>query len=170
MAKEPKEPLGPGECDTATACKLLMISNQWLGQLIKDGWIKRIGRGRFNVVDVVQGHIKYMRDEARRTSQTQSVSRVQTARAEQIELETRVKLGELIPVDDLCDFLDGTIGTFRSELAGVAAASTRDMEVRAEIEKNVDAAIDRCRIAFSTAKQAARAHQPLALESEETDA
>lgn len=168
--KARNEPLGPGECDSATAARLLMCSLQWFGKLVKDGWIKKEGPNRFKVIEVVQGHIRYMKDEQRRATKTQSASRVQDARADQIELQTKKELRELIPADEVIEFLSETVGTLRSELAGVAAASSRDPIVRAEIEKNLDAAIEKCRTAFAAADGAVRARRPIVVEAEEADA
>jgi hypothetical protein len=41
---------------------------------------------------VVQGHIRYQQDENRRASKSASASRVQDARAQQIEMQTAREL------------------------------------------------------------------------------
>jgi predicted transcriptional regulator of viral defense system len=37
------------------AAKLLMVTPEWVRRLTKDGWIAKTERGRYRVVDVVQG-------------------------------------------------------------------------------------------------------------------
>jgi hypothetical protein len=54
------------------------------------------------------------------------------------------------------------LGTYRSELNGTAAASTRDLALRAEIQRHLDGAIDRCRERFERAERnLARGADPL---------
>lgn len=174
MASEPKnkakEPLAAGECDSATGARLLMCSVQWFGKLVREGWITALGRNRYRVIDVVQGHIKFMKDENRRATITKSTSRVQDARASQIELAVAREQREVIEVEEVEAFLSETIGTLRTELTGVAAASTRDLAVRSEIEKNLNAAIERCRAAFDQATKALGERRPIAVDAEEADA
>jgi hypothetical protein len=165
-----KEPPGAGECDVQTASKLLMCTPAWLGRLAKDGWIKPLGRGRYSVIDVVQGYIKFLKDENRRSSKSASHSRVQDARAAQIELQMAREKRDLVDIEDMQAFLSETLGTLRSELSGVAAASSRDLAVRDEIEKNINAAIGRCRSAFDAAAQAMADRKPIAVDTEEADA
>lgn len=164
------DPLGPGECNSAVGSKLIMVEIQWFNTLRRQGVFKAIGKNRYKIVDVVQGYITYLKDEARQSSKSASASRVQDARAKEIELRTAKELRDLIPKDEVCEFLTETVGELRSELSGVAAASSRDPEIRAEIEKNLDAAIERCRVAFATAEGNARSGQPLAVETETADA
>src|SRR6266540_4102737 len=82
-----------GSCDdqflnTEQAAKLLMVSPAWVRRLAKDGWISKVDGRHFRLVDVVQGHIRFMRDEKRRSNKTASACRVQEARAREIEIRT----------------------------------------------------------------------------------
>ena len=52
------------------AAKLLTVTPEWVRQLTKDGWIAKTNRGRYRVVDVVQGYIRFLKDEARRVTKT----------------------------------------------------------------------------------------------------
>lgn len=165
-----KEQPGAGECNSDVGCKLLMITQQWFNKLVRDGWIKKAGKNRYRVVDVVQGYVKYLQDENRRATKSASASRVQDARAQQIEMQMAKEQRELIPIEDVAAFLSDTLGALRSELTGVPAASSRDPAVRAEIEKNQDAAIERCRAAFASGTKAIRSRQPIAVDAEEADA
>jgi hypothetical protein len=172
MAKPAKDqpPLGPGECNSDTGCKLIKVTPQWFNTLKRQGVFKPISSNRYRVIEIVHGYIDYLKDENRASTKTASASRVQDARAAQIEMQTAKELRDLIPKDEVCDFLTEATGTFRAELAGVPAASSRDPEVRAEIEKNLDAAIERCRINFAAAEVNARSRRPLVMEAEEADA
>jgi hypothetical protein len=73
---------------TEVACRLLMLSRQRLDQLAKDGWIARHAPGHWRLIDLVQGYIRFLRDEGRRTSVHAAGSRVRDARAREIEIRT----------------------------------------------------------------------------------
>lgn len=154
----------------ATLGKHLDISQTRVAQFVADGTFVTLPNGKLDKDDCRIRYIRWLRDETRKSSASVSASRVQVARAEQIELQTAKELRDVIPIEEITDFLTETIGTLRSELSGVAAASTRDPAVRAEIEKNLDAAIERCRAAFGTADKAVRGRKPFSLDGEEADA
>jgi predicted transcriptional regulator of viral defense system len=61
-----------GTISADVAAKLLMVTPEWIRRLSKDGWIAKTERGRYRVVDVVQGYIRFLKDEARRSSKTAS--------------------------------------------------------------------------------------------------
>lgn len=164
------EPLGVGECNSVTAAKLIKVTIQWLNSLVKAGWIKKVGRDRFKVVEVVHGYVDYLQDENRKATKTQAATRVQDARAREIELRTARESGKLIDVEDVESLLTEVIGELRSEFSGLPAACTRDLEMRGVIEKNLNDAIDRARRGFENATKSARAGGPLIVEGEEPDA
>jgi hypothetical protein len=170
VAAQAKEPAKAGEIDGKTAAQLLMCTEQWFLKLVREGWIKRATRGRYRLVDVVQGHIKYLQDENRRTQKSASASRVQDARAKQIEMQTARELGRLVDVEDVLTWQSEILGTLARELTGVPAASTRDLTLRAEIEKQVHGAVDRCRNQFEEAWSLLQSGKPVAVDAEEADA
>lgn len=169
MANEAK-PLGPGECDTETAAKLIMVTPMWLRKLSKDGFIKQIAKDRWSVIEVVQGHIRYLKDENRRATITKSVSRVQEARALEIEIKTKKEMRELLSVEDVEAFLSDTLGVLRTKLSGLPAACFREPEPRAVVEKQVDVLIVEIRDAIGRIGAAIAAREPVVLDPEEADA
>ena len=72
---------GAGTITIDVAAKLLMVTPEWIRRLSKDGWIAKTERGRYRVVDVVQGYVRFLKDEARRSTKTASHSRLQEIRA-----------------------------------------------------------------------------------------
>ncbi|MFZ1895412.1 MAG: hypothetical protein WAU59_15245 [Rhodoplanes sp.] len=54
---------GAGTITIEVAAKLLMVTPEWVRRLTKDGWIARTERGRYRVVDVVQGSASPQRRE-----------------------------------------------------------------------------------------------------------
>jgi len=154
----------------ADAQRLIGKGETHVLMLVKIGLLKKVSRGLYRVADVAQAALKFRESEDRKSSLTEEAKRVQTARASEIELRTAKEMREVIPIEEITDFLTETIGALRSELSGVAAASTRDPLIRAEIEKNLDAAIERCRAAFGSADKAVRGRKPFSLDGEEADA
>lgn len=65
-----------GTITTAQAARLLMLSDERIRQLVKDGYIPRVAQGRFNLVAVVQGYIRFLKDEERRSSKSAADNRV----------------------------------------------------------------------------------------------
>ena len=96
------QPLNGGEAaGTITidvAAKLLMVTPEWIRRLSKDGWIAKTERGRYRVVDVVQGYIRFLKDEARRATKTASHTRLQDIRARKEELAVAQTERELVPL------------------------------------------------------------------------
>ena len=170
MADDTKESPQGGEIDGPTAARLLMCTEQWFLKLVKDGWIKRASRGRYRIVEVVQGHIKYLQDENRRASKTVSASRVQDARAAQIEMQTARELGKLVDVEEVLTWQGEILGTLARELTGVPAAATRDLALRADIEKHLHGAVNRCRSSFEEAWALLQSGKPVSVDTEEADA
>jgi hypothetical protein len=164
------QPLGPGECNTDTGAKLIMCTPQWLNRLVKEGWIKKLGPDRFNVVDVVQGHIRYLKDETQKATITKSVSKVQEARAREIELKIAKEERSLIPIEDVAAWITEALSLFRSALTGVPAASTRDPETRIVIERNLDAVVGDLRTSLRSLGSIIAARQPIVMAGEEADA
>jgi hypothetical protein len=116
---------------------LLMISAAWVRHLTRNGWIAKVDGGKgYRVADVVQGYIKFMRDEARRASKSEAQRKVHEARAREIELRTAVREKSLIEIDDALGALDGIIGVVLTELSEMPAR-TRDLKARQIIEASV---------------------------------
>ncbi len=161
---------GAAGVSQATLARHLDISQPRVAQFVADGTFVAMQNGKLGLDDCRIRYIRWLRDESRKSAASVSASRVQTARAEKIEQEIARDKRDLIPADEVCDFLTEAVGTFRSELAGVPAASTRDPVIRADIEKNIDAAIGRLAGTFGTADKNVRSRQPIAVEAEEADA
>lgn len=174
MSKEPKpasgSTLGPGECNAETGAKLIMITVQWFNTIVRQGWIKKAGKGRYKVVDVVQGYIKYLQDENKRATKSASASRVQDARAGHIEMMTQRELGKLVDIVDVLMWQSEILGRLRNELLGVPAACTRDLEVRRVVEEALNGAIERCRVAFEEAWRLLESGKSIIVDGEEGDA
>jgi hypothetical protein len=120
------------------AANLILLSRVRLHELVKAGWIKQLAPNRFDTTEVVQGYIRFLRDEERRGSKTATLSAVQTARAREIEMRIAREEHTLIALDEALDVLDEIIGGMKAEFDGLAASITRDPALRTTIEVKVD--------------------------------
>ncbi len=132
-----------GMITTAQAATLLMVSDQWIRDLSKKGYIPKPENGVVPLVATVQGYIRWLKDEERRTSKTAAASRVQDARAQEIELRLAREKKDLIHFDDSFAAIDLVFGLLRPELSGVPARVTRDLQLRRDIESEIDGALER---------------------------
>jgi phage terminase Nu1 subunit (DNA packaging protein) len=139
------QPLHGGEAaGTITidvAAKLLMVTPEWVRRLTKDGWISKADRGRYRVVDVVQGYIRFLRDEARRFSKSAAHSRLQDILARKEELNIAQTERELVPLADAMTLVDEIAGTVVARVNAIPARMTRNMDERARLQREVDEAL-----------------------------
>lgn len=153
---------------TPVACQLLMLSRQRIDQLVKEGYIRKRGPGQFALVDVVQGYIRFLKNEERRGTKNASDNRVRDARALEIELRTMQKMKQLLPLPFVLEVIDKLCGMVRSEFSGFAAAATRDLAMRRIIDREVYARLER--VAKAASSEALRletdSSQPVAVASD----
>lgn len=155
MAKQPKQQEA-GIVSTAQAAKLLLVSEQWIRQLAKDGWFDAEGRGRYRLVEVVQGYIKFLRDENRRASKSEAAKRATDARAREIELRIEEKERSLIPFEDADMVIANLSGIVLGEMSSLPPRLTRDRKERRRFEKEVSDALNRIKQKAADASEALR--------------
>ena len=74
------------------AARLLMISEERIRQLIKQGYVPKCEkRGYVQLVGAVQGYLKYLKEDERRSTRSAADSRVRDAWALEIELRIDAK-------------------------------------------------------------------------------
>lgn len=145
-----------GTISTEVAARLIMVGPERVRQLAKQGWIKKVGRDRYRVVDAVQGYINYLKDEQRRASKTASASRVQDMRAREIELRLAREDRTLIETEEAISFVSDALGKLRAGMVGLAARVTRDLPTREKIETEIDAEFKRAAESFKQEAAALR--------------
>lgn len=131
---EKKKQADPGVITTTQAAKLLMVSEAWIGKLHKMEYVPKAGRGKWNLVSVVQGYIRFLKDEDRRSSKSASHSRMTDIKAERLEMQMKAERRELVPFDDTRLVLDTAAGLMQSTLMAVPAKFTRDIAERRRLE------------------------------------
>lgn len=128
-----------GSITVAQAAKLLMISEDWVWRLAKKGYFTRVSPGRYNLVAVVQGYIRYLKDDERRSSKSAADSRVRDARAAEIERRMAREDRDLIMLDEAIEAYDFATGLFLESISGLPARMTRNAGERRRLEPIVTA-------------------------------
>jgi hypothetical protein len=154
MAEETQQQAGL--ITASQAAKLIMVTPQWLRQLVAKGYVPKAAKGLYPLVGVVQGYIRWLKDEERRTSKVQAESGLKAARQREVELRIAEREGRLIDLDDVDNFFAHNTSVFRAELEGIPAAVTRDLALRKEIEQALNGAISRFQRRFAEAREALR--------------
>lgn len=134
---------------TVQAGALLMVTDRWVRDLSRKGYIPAPVDGKVPLVGAVQGYIRWLKDEERRTSKTAAASQVQQARAREIELRIAREAGELLQREDVEAFCADALALFRSALGGIPTAATRDIALRLKIETLLNDALAGLEMAFS---------------------
>lgn len=125
---------GPGIISTALAAKLLMLGTERVRQLVAEGWINKVGKDQYQLIDVVQGYIRFRDSSDRRATKSAASNRVSEARAREVEMRTRERERRLIEIDDVMEAVEGIVGVFLSGLSGLPARATRDLQLRRTFE------------------------------------
>lgn len=134
---EPKN-LGPGLITVDQAAKLILMTPDRVRQLAKEGWIDKPSRGAYLLVSVVQGYIRFLRDDARRSSKSAADSRLKDAKLEEISLRVSERKRELVPIEDALAVVDFVVGKVRSEFSGLPASVTRNLNLRDKIDERLN--------------------------------
>lgn len=127
---------------TAQAAALLDLSGERIRQLAAQGYIETRGKGRYPLIAVVQGYARFLRDEDRKSTKVASLSRVQDARARELEIKIAERERRLVNIDEATGALDEIVGAVRGNLSAVAARCTRDLQLRKTIETEIDTALN----------------------------
>lgn len=137
------------------AARLLMISDERVRQLQKQGYIPRVPkRGVVPLVGAVQGYLRYLKDEERQTSKSAAASRVTDARTREIELRIAERQRDLIPQEDARAVIGEMAAMLKAEFVGLPARVTRDLDLRRMLEQEVDASFARLAASAERARSA----------------
>ena len=131
-----------GIISTGQAAKLLMVTEEWVNKLHKMEYLPKAGRGKWNLVSVVQGYINFLKDDERRSSKSASASRMQEVKTERLEQQMMAERRDLIPLADARLVLDTAAALIQSKMMSIPAQYTRDPVERARLEALVSAQLN----------------------------
>jgi hypothetical protein len=112
-------------------------STRTLQIMIDGGYIIKSKSGGYQLNTAVQGAMRYKSDHGTKKGATKeaAASRVQEARAIQIEQETALAAKELISISEHVAIVDIVVGTVRDMYNSLSARYTRDREERAKLTR-----------------------------------
>lgn len=125
----------------AQAAQLLMVTPERVRQLIRSGHIASAGRGHVPLVSAVQGYIHFWESDERGAQRRAALSRVQEARAQEIELRVARQREELAPIDDAIDAMDFVVEITSEELRKLPGRFGGSPETREALSIKVEEAI-----------------------------
>ena len=71
-----------------------------------------------------------------------------------MQMDIQERQGQLVNVDDVAALISDVIGTFRNKISSIGASVTRDLALRASIDKVANDAIDSARISIEALAEA----------------
>lgn len=159
-----------GTITTAQAARLLMVTEDWIRQLSRNGYLAKAGRDSFNLVAVVQCYIKYLKDDERRSSRSAADSRVRDARAAEIERRMAREDRDLIMLDEAMAAYDFATGLYLASVSGLPARMTRNASERRRLEAICDGERQRLADRFAEGASALRTGEAAIDADDEDDA
>ncbi|MET3965432.1 hypothetical protein [Bradyrhizobium sp. S3.9.1] len=147
---KPAKPVGPLTQGQLGA--LLGTSQQRVSQLLKEGLFSALKNGRIDPFIAVPAYCRAIRKVP-----DAGMSRIRDLRAQELEARLAKERNESISLDDVNYAVGMIVSGFCGELAGVAAASTRDLGQRETIQGHLSAAIYRFKASLDAVADDAKA-------------
>jgi hypothetical protein len=121
----------------------LDLSRQRVVQLSDEGVIERRADGRFDQDAARVAYVRWLRAEDRRAVRTEADGRLRDARAREVELRIAEREHRLIDMVEHESVLAEVVGIVTTALDGLPARITRDLSLRAVIEAECTATLNR---------------------------
>ncbi|TIM09152.1 hypothetical protein [Mesorhizobium sp.] len=122
--------------------KLLGITDRWVRDLEKQGVLKRKARGQYDPCECVQAFVGWKtRTEVAKQSDVRDTLR--EAREREIAQRIAIKDHRLIDLAEHDAICDEVFGALKSELLGLPARTTRDLDLRQKLEIEINGALNR---------------------------
>jgi phage terminase Nu1 subunit (DNA packaging protein) len=154
-----------------TLAKLMGVTPARVHQLEREGIIVKLGRDQYDALDCLPRFIAYVREENKRNTKGEAAKKVHDVKAREIEIRIAKEEGRLIDLEDVEAVMSETYGAFRSEMDGLPAAFTRDLDQREKLERLIHGSFDRVRRRLDEAKaDNFSGEDSSAVEAEETNA
>jgi hypothetical protein len=139
----------------AVLAKHLDLTAPRISQLASEGHIPRNSDGSYPLDACRRAYIRSLRRAAStRARVTSGGDAIRDAKLLKMQMDLQKEQGILVNVDDVAAVFAEVFGGLRNELAGLGAAVTRDLQLRATIEEKVNDAVDRARAAIEAQAQA----------------
>lgn len=139
----PKTHSAENTITVTTAASLFEKSPRWLQQLVAGGYVEKPVRGRYDLKATISGVVAYYEARLKDCTRSAAANRASEARTREIELRIAERTRNLIPAEDARAVVMMICTQVKSELLGMPARLSRDVDTRRKIEAEVDAALHR---------------------------
>ena len=168
MPKISAKEIAASEITGTALAAVFGLSLRRVQQLAADGTIPRDG-DLFRLGEAVQAYVKWIKASQERSKPSEARERLLLARATQIEMANRERSHALIDTEEALAAVDEVVGAYRTELGGLPARLTRDLDRRDEITKEIDGLLGRVSTLFTKRAAELRADGALSVPVEEVE-
>lgn len=124
----------PGTITVEAAADLLGVSSRRVQQLAGDGYIHKAERGTYVLKSVVQGYVRFLKEEREGDQQNAAKNRITDAKTKAIEIRNAREDHTLIELSEAEAVIDEIASMLKLGVEGVPATVTRDLPMRRKIE------------------------------------
>jgi phage terminase Nu1 subunit (DNA packaging protein) len=156
------------ETSSPVLAALLGLSARRIQQLAAEGVLPR-GKNGFKLAASLKAYVQWLKDAHERTPASDAKEAVLLERARSLRLQNDEREHRLVDTEECIAVLDEIVGTYRTELDGLPARLTRDLEDREQIAKIVDALSHRVCDKFEQRTAELRANGSIAVPLEVDD-
>lgn len=129
------------EVSLTTLCAWGDCSDETVLKLVRAGVIRRYGKGRYRLREALQARARFLADDRRHATKSAAESRVQDARAREIELRIAREERELLPLVEAQGILDEYATAVVTAVKNIPARASRDPAERARLQPYIDEAL-----------------------------
>lgn len=129
----------------AQAGKILSISDQWLRELGKRGYIPVPVNGMVSMDKAIQGYLKWLKSSNSQTGKNDATSKLQNLRAQEIELRIAQRLSELVSIEDFSKSIEIIYNIMHSEMIDLPSRATNDIALKKTLKTELDEIFKRTR-------------------------
>jgi hypothetical protein len=122
----------------AQAGKILSISDQWLRELGKRGFIPAPVNGMVSMDKAIQGYLKWLKASNSQAGKNDTASKLQHLRAQEIEIRISQRLSELISTEDFSKSVEIVYTILYSEIINLPSLATNDFGNKEIIKAELD--------------------------------
>ena len=157
------------EVDSENVGEILGLTGRRVRQLTEEGVMAKNGRGKYPVLASIKAYIKWLQAAQQRNAPSDAREAVLHERARSLRLQNDEREHRLVDTEEVLAVLDEIVGTYRTELDGLPARLTRDLEDRKHIAEVVDAISNRVCDKFEQRATELRANGSIAVPVEADD-
>ena len=148
------------------AARLLKVSDERVRQLVRGGYIERASHGRYPLVSVVQGYIRY-RNDRRQKMEDAASSPLMEAKLAEIQRRMAREDATLVDMREALECYDTMTGMLIEMIESLPPLITKDPDELRRITTIVNAEVRRLKAAFARIRHNLKTGQENYVEAED---